>query len=419
MKSLEIREFEEWGITEPNPTFIIFLEYLHQNKQVSPFFKVSFPAEHDFQVRWNDGVDFGNEISSHSWEEVQQANLISFLDEEKDIVPWKLKTTRVTHPNENKFTSLLETRYYYHPIQFLQILTILHHLRMRIAPLHHIKTFRDFYAARIKEINEIIPISVKGKESPIPFPKYPPNLSSTVEERHLFWGLIWLTPENFELWIRLESIYFPHLFSPYSTHPGIFLRHEIYKESEVDNTYLNDHKRVNDAFSKLDIYFSQGDFQQIEKFLSIFTTYRHSDFDEVNDWFDILTQINPRQKNRVKGFISYYLNMFSIAQTLEIALYDLAPTSEIKKKYQPDYYPQNGQEETNFRQRILRRYGLLAEPVYIIYVEGNTEYEILGRWAAAHRNFDFFEAIGVRNIGGREKTDITFEYAIHNFKEKD
>ncbi len=418
---LGLNEFWPLSRIEINPEFALFLEYLHQQDLVTPFFKIDFPVRHKFHVSVNNSKKLSNFIQFQSWEAIDEERLITFLPKGDEDLPWKIYPERIPDPDNEDFTISLETRYYYHPIQFLQLLTILHYLRNSLTPLHHLSSFVSYYEGRIKELNstKILPNGFGGERKPRSVPRYPPSLKSTPDEYiKIPKSIKWLTIENFQLWLKLESVYNSPLFSPGNT-PGIFLRSDLRQDDEIQQAYEEEHKRHLVIFSDLKSWFKDDDFKQLEQFHTTFTYDLNSTFQGLDNWFDLLTQISTEKKDRVKGYLSYYLNMFSVAQTIEMALYDLAPTPEQKKDYKLNYYLDDREESVQFRQRLLYQCGLLAEDIFIIYVEGDTEFIVLSAWFSAFRFSKNLDGFAIKNIGGREKTGTTFEYTLNNFTEKE
>ena len=48
-------------------------------------------------------------------------------------------------------------------------------------------------------------------------------------------------------------------------------------------------------------------------------------------------QINRSKKNKLKGFLSFYVNAFEIIKTLKIALWYLEADEEKKNRIRPEY----------------------------------------------------------------------------------
>ncbi len=120
--------------------FFVFLEYIYKKKYVIPFFVIKFSASNKKLSSLNQQVIIGNYISFNSWNTLKKEGFIHFIDQ--DIVEEFHYKDRKNYRVEDSFKSEI-SYYYYHPIQFIQILTLIYSLYKNKIKLLSIKDFND------------------------------------------------------------------------------------------------------------------------------------------------------------------------------------------------------------------------------------------------------------------------------------
>lgn len=103
---------------------------------------------------------------------------------------------------------------------------------------------------------------------------------------------------------------------------------------------------------------------------------------------------------------------------MDIAGWYLETDRQQKSKIQPEYVFTDEKERQEYLQHLLIDYGLLAEKIIIIFVEGETEYNVLKEYFSIFRYLPHFDKIDVQNIGGETNASFTFSYIIKNFRVK-
>ncbi len=414
--SKELRDYNE---------FLIFLEYLFKENIITPFFKLTFPKEHKFHVRLFNSHLLSNSYQFNSWEELNNENLIYFVDNEEDREKG-FEIKRIKHEIENNLFVIEESIYFYHPIQFLQLLTIFHYLQKTKTKLFSVEEFSKFFWPCWVEIENNVWIKSIRKafeEKGENFDEEKFIEEKIKEEKFISKNLpyikryLWLDSKKLELWLKIESIFAPPFYNPTSPKPRIVIKRGILKDDEIEEAYNRDYKIQKKKIKNILEYFNPDDKDIINSFLEDII-YFMGDYSGFDSWFDILTQINVFKKEKLKGFLNYYINIFQIRETLEVVRWYLE-TDEVKKaELHPEFLFTEEKERNIYRQGLLIDYDLLAEKIFIIYVEGETEYYLMKEYFLFFRRRGHFDKIDVIDIKGKEKTDYTFSRAIQNFKDK-
>jgi len=199
--------------------FFVFLEYIYKKNYVIPFFAAKFSDSNKKLSSLNLQEIILNYISFNSWNNLKKNEFIHFIDQDivNDFHYKDRKYYRVKDSFENEICY-----YYYHPIQFIQILTLIYSLYKNKIRLLSIKDFNDYYKKRWSELEfEVVlqsrVFSIALKKGQIT----KEDILSRIDSEHSkteespFRRYIWLTPKFFNLWIKLESIFLPKYYSPY------------------------------------------------------------------------------------------------------------------------------------------------------------------------------------------------------------
>ncbi len=397
--------------------FFVFLEYIYKKKYVIPFFVVKFADSNKKLSSLDPQVITMNYISFNSWNNLK--DFITFIDH--DIVNDFHYKDRKIYRVKDSFEKEI-CYYYYHPIQFIQILTLIYSLYRNKIKLLSIKDFNDYYKKRWSELEfEFI---LQSRALSLALKKglmTKEDILSRIEAEHSkteespFRRYIWLTPKFFHLWIKLESIFPPKYYSPY-----LIPSYSIYDVNIPKNEWKKIYKKENDSrqslYKKRLKIFDSEEKKTIQGTKWSMKRIYH-DFYGLDDWSDIILEMSRSKKDNLKGILSYFVNIFEIIRTLEIANWDLK-TDDEKKKITKPIFLCDEEKYPDYRQRLLIDYELVAEKIIIIYVEGETEHYIFKEWLTNFRNRGHFDKIEIQNIKGKTKTSNTFGYIIKNFKTK-
>lgn len=397
--------------------FFVFLEYIYKKKYVIPFLVVKFSGSNKKLSSLDLQEITTNYISFNSWNNLKE--FIIFIDQ---------NTVKRFHYKDKKYYRLKDSLendicyYYYHPIQFIQILTLIYSLYKNKTKLLSIKEFNEYYKERWSELE--FEVVLQSRALGLALKKKmitKEDILSRIEaeqfenEESPFRRYIWLNPKFFNLWIKLESIFLPKYYSPYII-PSYSIHDVNISKSEWKKIYKKEEDSRQNLYKKRIKIFDSEEKKIIQSV--IWSMKRiYNDFDGLDDWSDIILEMKRSKKDKLKGILSYFVNIFEIIRNLEIANWDLKGDEEKKRITKPIFlcdeitYP-------DYRQRLLIDYELIAEKIIIIYVEGETEEYILKEWLANFINRGHFDKIDIQNIKGKTKTSNTFGYIIKNFKSK-
>ncbi len=399
--------------------FFVFLEYIYKKKYVIPFFVLKFSDSNKKLSSLNLQEIIVNYIYFNSWNSLKKEGFIHFIDQNivEEFHYKDRKYYRVKDSFENEICY-----YYYHPIQFIQILSLIYSLYKNKIKLLAIKDFNDHYKKKWSELKFDVVLQSRAfsyalKKGMITKEKILSRieLESSKADKSPFQRFCWLTPEFFNLWIKLESIFLPKYYSPYLI-PSYSIYDVNIPKTELKKIYKKENKHRISLYKKRLKLFNSEEKKIIQGTKWSMKRVYH-DFNGLDDWSDIILEMGRSKKDKLKGILGYFVNIFQIIRTLEKAVYDLKTNDEKKKSIKPifmcDYkdYP-------DYRLRLLIDYELLAEKIIIIYVEGETEYNILNDWLNEFSNRGHFDKIEIQNIEGKTKTSNTFGYVIKNFKSK-
>ncbi len=399
--------------------FFVFLEYIYKKKYVLPFFVLKFSDSNKKLNSLNLQEIIVNYISFNSWNNLKKEGFIHFIDQNivEEFYYKDKKYYRVKDSFENEICY-----YYYHPIQFIQILTLIYSLHKNKIKLLSIKDFNDYYKKRWSELEFEVVLQSRAfgnalKKGMITKEKILSRieLECSKTEESPFRRYCWLTPKFFNLWIKLESIFLPKYYSPYLI-PSYSIYDVNIPKSEWKKIYKKeDNFRLNLYKKRLKLFDSEEK-KTIQGIRWSMKRVYH-DFNGLDDWSDMILEMRRSKKDKLKGIISYFVNIFQIIRILDVAVWDLKTNDEKKKSTKPIYICDD-KDYPDYRLRLLIDYELLAEKIIIIYVEGETEYNILNDWLNEFRIRGHFDKIEIQNIEGKTKTSNTFGYIIRNFKSK-
>jgi len=367
--------------------FFVFLDFLYRNKLVTPFFSKGVKAR-----------CFGRIIGEDRWRQAHKKEFIRFWDNNK------LRESGLTHPYS--FNGLEERKvdlYLYHPLQVVQIMSFLVKMMRKC---YDIFQFKDFYYFYIKRMSEI-------KNEPYEIFKVTPFYSITlIKSLNL---AKWIKPEWLRLYIKLEKIDHTDLYASGHTNDcGIFLVDDKNEYDEGDGS-----SNVESWFHSFEvekkIHFTEDEIHKLERFSYRMNTVTKQ-CDGLDHWSDLLCLI-ASNKEKLKSIVLYNVNIIQIANDLN-RLYWYLKTDDIKNAEDkpPDYFNDYIEAE-KYYQKVLYRYNLTPEPLFVVYVEGPTEVNILEKW---YRLRGYYHSFGFKRLRGKNIKDIkrTLDYVVKAFKSK-
>lgn len=133
-------------------------------------------------------------------------------------------------------------------------------------------------------------------------------------------------------------------------------------------------------------------------------------------WSDILCLI-ASNKEKLKSIVLYDVNIIQIANDLNrLCWYLKTGDIENAEDRPPDYFNDYIEAE-KYYQKILYRYNLTPEPLFVVYVEGPTEVNILEKW---YRLRGYYHSFGFKRLQSKNIKDIkrTLDYVVKAFKSK-
>ncbi len=216
------------------------------------------------------------------------------------------------------------------------------------------------------------------------------------------------------LWIKLESIFMPSFYSPHSLLPAFTIERYGSTDTEIQRMRKENWTRIIQVRKNPTSLFDEQECNLMRKLRENLSGLARFGWG-MDDWADIFLQVQPRKLNKFKGFLSLFINLFSIVRTLAIAAWDFEKDPDTKQKIRPPYVFENAEEGIKYRQGVLIDYDLVAEDLFLIFVEGATEVEILKHWFEVFRNFGPSDKIGIRNYEGEKNWNYSFGVACRNF----
>ena len=346
--------------------FFIFLEYLYKQNYVIPFFVIKFSKSNKKLDSINPNEIIISYISFNSWNNLKKNKFLQFIDQDvvSEFQYKKKKYNRIKDSFENDYCY-----YYYHPIQFMQILTFIYSLYKNKINLISIKEFNDYYKKRWSELE--FDVVLQSRALGIALKKgltTKEDIISRIEsecskiEELPFKRYNWLTSKFFNFWIKLESIFLPSYYSPFLK-PSYSIYDVNISKREWNKTYNKEEKfRLKLYKERLD-YFDSEEKRTIRGFIWSMRNFYHN-FNGLDHWSDLILETGRNKKDKLKGIMSYFVNILQIVRTLEIADWDLKTNNEKKESTKPIFI-YTKEEHSKYRQKLLIDYELVAEKNFI------------------------------------------------------
>ena len=358
--------------------FFIFMDYLYQNKFIIPLFEYNEPEQ--FNLRF---------IGEETYRTMYTKKYFNFSDDDSKIIKG-LEYIEIEYEITNDYT---EKRffdiYWYHPIQFIQILTFLKSIITYNINLLKFKDFMEFFYKRL--INLPNNDSRRFRER---LEKEKKNLSEFLMEREVYKSpsrkdqyiilkikfnrFNWLKPETLLLFIKLEKIFGIELYSPSSLKPDLNFVHDE-KEYPEDVKKENIELWFEEFENKRQAYFSKEELSSLNK-LKDFLHRNERNFNGLESWSDILSLINGGSKNKLVNFLSYYINIIEIRRIIKNIIWFLTTEKVEASPDKPKDWFLNMDEAKKYTNQILYKYNLYPDYLFVLYVEGPTEEILFKNW---------------------------------------
>jgi hypothetical protein len=316
--------------------------------------------------------------------------------EKNDLISPLIKTSKISELYQSQFMEIYgdfkkeEVISYYHPIQFIEILTFIKHLNIRNSifslNLWCDPDFLKFYWEDNKNISLNSERIIKRMK------EYPKIKAGSIIKR--LNQVRWLKSSFLNLWIKLESIWLCKIFSPIN----IGMVWDGATGSSMSEFYgkIDLHKKwAEEEINK----FTDEDYEMILYFHNSIT-YRSRLVEEFSDLNDLFYLISYKKKDKLSP-LSLYMNILEISRELKKIYWILTKTSTIGKEMKPLFIFENEEEMLLFHNNVLLDYGLFATEPFIVFVEGGTECDILNaykRRRAGYNNLGFVNIQGTGNL---------------------
>lgn len=419
--------------------FFILMEWFNAIGLIKPLAVLSYPPE-----TFKD-AQFTIRANSAELDQLFKDGLISFPEDiynltnksPREIKPWEHRVYKPLVDDEKDYRKFIEydlDHYLYHPIQFFQLVTYLRGSTYQ--NLRNKKEYKEFYWTRrfnfedfvVKEIEKYL------KEKNLTKDQYIKQESDKGIGYHQLEAIYfrqhrWLIEKALLLWIKLESIYRIKFLRPSNSREiNIELQISLWDSNKDDvykkmfQEYNEWHTDVLENFSK---FFSIDDFTTLKGFIE--WSAIQLNFDGLDKFKDLFLLINNEKKSKLKGFISFFMNILQIIKTLEVffdkfikVFPELENEKHKPKWYEPRYFFDEGQEkeQNDYLQKVYLDYGLMPEDTYILYVEGPTELILLEDWL----DLVYYRInikINVKPLPSGKRTAFMFEYLIKEFNTKE
>lgn len=382
--------------------FFILMEWFSAFNLIKPFCIIRYPP------KTFEGAQFSIRIGPENFSELYEKGYVVFPEEIYDIKisneedirnikQWQYKKTPASQDVQENLRNYIQfdlIKYFYHPIQFFQVLTYLRGYSYR--QFGKKSQFLEFYWRRRFQFDDYEIERIKNslqEEKKLVEDFIQEQISNGYGFNQFdfmfFRGNQWLIPRSILLWLKVETLYGPPFFRPSNSH-HISLDFQIpigerLKEKRFE-AYLERHNdwikkvsiKLTDYFEKDDFYFIQKFRQQTENYLRL---------DGLEHFIDLFLIIRSEKKKKLKGYLSYFVNILQVVKTLrrfEGLLIEKIPDLEKEKKeskwYEPKYYFESEPERIEYLQKVYLEYGLTQQDTYVVFVEGKSEKILLEVW---------------------------------------
>ena len=415
--------------------FFVLMEWFNAFNLIKPFCIIQYPPE-----MFNE-AQFIIRSGSENLRELFEKGVISFpteiydikISNEEDIrsiKPWKYQKIQANKDVQENLRSYFQydlIQYVYHPLQFFQVLTYLKGYSYR--QLFSIKQYSEFYWRRRFQFDDYLIEKIKNsiKEEKKSVDDFIKEEISNTRGLHqldfIFFGQNqWLIPRSLLMWVKIETLYRPVFFRPSRSH-DVSINFQIPLEEQLNEKRFEEFlKRHNNWIKKitenLTDYFKKEDYYHIKELRQETERYLH--LYGLENFVDLFLLIHSNKKNKLKGYLSYYVNILEIIRTLrkfEGFLIEKIPELEKEKKepkwYEPKFYFESEEEKIEYIQKLYLEYGLTQKDTYVVFVEGPSEKILLEDWTRIIHSRTHVK-LDIQELDGKSNAKF-FKYMINKF----
>ena len=447
---IDLKQMFDWlkeieynpGISD-YPDFFLLMEWFNSINLIKPFFVVHFPAQHPYHICYNQQEVLVNNINNTDLKTLYEEGYLCFPAEIYNIKPsssknisnqWNFKKikhkikVKAKNASENGQSEIKiaieETIYFYHPIQFFQLITYLQAFSYR--DLLNKKQYKEFYWSRRFNfddwvINRIKKYLKEEEKSTEEFIKEEISHGSSFHQIHgiLFGQNRWLIERSLLLWLKLEPLFNPTFYT-YRFSREISLDWQVLQDKKFNKLADKYYDWREKIFNSFPTFFEEGDFKKVNEFRV--RVERYLRIDGLDNFIDLFLRINAEKKNKLKRSPNYFVNMLEIVKTLRLMEHELirnfpnlSKISKESKWYEPKYFFEDENEEIEYNKKILLDYGIFQEEKFVVFVEGDTELILLDDWL----RMMFFRRdikISLKKLPSGKKTASHFKNLVIDFK---
>ena len=390
--------------------FYIFLEFLEEKELISPLKVVKRGTEFGEQMRSRRGVIYFGK------------------------------------PSEKKLDKIEK---YYHPFQFIQLITFYNYLQT-----HSYENSEFYYFTRKKwiqktsndkkiekkkikriEMEQYNWIKKRNKRMYKGFnvgiemsEKYDTKTKKQMKRKNIkdmkdwnkkrkayhpfsFNPHYWLNPDLLKVWIKIDSlIYLPdYIITPGLVHISHTERGVLGYDEIKRNKIFNEFKQWREEkIKKKEDFLKKKEIETLKKLHStIYWHYfRHNSklTSGIDNWRDLIDLLPDEKIGKITGFLNITLNLINILRfiarfTWYFFEFNLDPWPRNKKREKPYFCFSEDKEILDFRKSVISDFDLFISKPFILYVEGKTEETILNFYVKKKPWLQF----KVKNIRGVDK----------------
>lgn len=307
-----------------------------------------------------------------------------------EVKQWEYRIYKPEINNEKdyrKFTEYELDHYLYHPIQFFQLLTYLRGATYR--NLMNKKEYKEFYWKRRFNFKDssVEAIEKYIREKNLTKDQYIKQECDKGIGFHQFDAIYfhqhrWLIEKALLMWIKFESLHHTEFLRP-SNLRDINIELQISfgdstKDEKIDEMFKEFDEWYIEKMDNFSNSFSLDEFTTLKGFIQ--WTEIQLRIDGLESFKDLFLLISNEKKSKLKGFLSFFVNMLQIVKNLRffsdkfIKVYpELESETSEPKWYEAKYFFESEDEENDYLQKIYLDYDLIQKDMYLLYVEGSTE----------------------------------------------
>ncbi len=223
----------------------------------------------------------------------------------------------------------------------------------------------------------------------------------------------WLNPDFLKIWVKLDSLslFGEHIITPSEISVQLLLKCQSRNDKKERDEVLINYNNWRDNKIKDKKNFFTAEEQEI--FKQFYATIRREFIDYsknrlygLEKWEDLIDMIPMDKLSKLSGNLSISVNILSILRYLTRVAWEMFELNLLQwpknKENEKPYCCLNEEKEViEFRRSVLADFGLFVSSPFILYVEGETEKQIISFYIQNKRGW--FPYI-IENIQGIDKT---------------